>query len=242
MSITTLIVQARMGSKRLRGKSLLPLSGEPLIYRIIERLNRCKEINFLVLAIPDTKDNDIITKIKFNRKIKIFRGSEDNLLHRYYMAAKKYKTDIVVRVPGDNCMPEPLEIDRIIKFYKKFKKPFFASNLSNILDNNYPDGIGAEVFGFSLLEDLMKKKLPSKLKEHIHLNFFDYKKNSPVDKKWCKVRTIKCYKKISRPDICLDVNTKKDYTFISKIYNSLYKNNNKFTIKDIIKFLDNEKK
>ena len=242
MTNINIIVQARYGSSRLPGKVMKMLSDKMVIEHVIERLNRCKEIDFLVLAIPDTKDNNVIAKIKFNKKIKIFRGSEDNLLHRYYMAAKKYKTDIVVRVPGDNCMPEPTEVDRIIKFYKKFKKPFFASNLSNILGNNYPDGIGAEVFGFNFLEDLIKKKLSLKLKEHIHLNFFDYKKNCSIDEKWCKVRTINCYKKISRPDICLDVNTLNDYNFINKIYSSLYKYNNQFTIKDIIKFLDNEKK
>lgn len=242
MTITTLIVQARMGSKRLPGKSILSLARKPLIFRIIERLNRCKEVNHLVLAIPDTSQDKEIEKIKFKCNVKIFKGSENNLLERYYLAAKKFKTDIVVRIPGDNCIPEPSEVDKIIKFYKKFKKPFFASNLSNILNNNYPDGIGAEVFGFNFLEELMKKKLSSNLKEHIHLNFFNYEHNCAVNHNWCKVRTIKCPSAYARPDIRLDVNTLEDYRYIKKIYDNLYFRNNKFNIRDVIHFLKNEKR
>ena len=240
--VITLIIQARMSSMRLPGKSILPLAGKPLIFRVVERLSRCKEINNLVLAIPDTKKDREIEKIKFDTKVNIFKGSENNLLERYYQAASKFNTDIVVRVPGDNCMPEPSEVDRIIKFYKKFKKPFFASNLSNILNNNYPDGIGAEVFGFNFLEELMKKKISKKNKEHIHLNFFNYDKNLAVNEKWCKVRTLNCPRQFARPDICLDVNTLKEYNFIKNIYDKLYIKNKKFNIKDIIKFLDNENK
>ena len=242
MKVVTLIVQARMGSKRLPKKSILPLAGKPLIFRIMERIMRCKEVNNFVLAIPNTKENSVFDKINFNRKLKIFKGSENNLLERYYLAAKKFKSDIVVRIPGDNCISEPNEIDKIIRYYKTFKKDFFASNLSNIMKNGYPDGIGAEVFGFSLLQDLYRKKLSPNLKEHIHLNFFDYKKNIAKNENWCKVRTIKCPSSFKRPDICLDVNVQKEYKFIKNIYNKLYLSNSKFNIKDVIRLIDYEKK
>ena len=211
MSIVSLIIQARTGSRRLPGKMLMPLADKPMIYRIIERVTRCKKVDNIILAIPRSKENIKIAKIKFNKSIKIFRGSQNNLVQRYYEAAKKFNTDIVVRLPGDNCMPEPIEIDKIITFYQKYKKPFFASNLTNVFNNGYPDGIGAEVFGFNFLEDLVRKKLTLKQKEHPHTNFFNYKTNKVKNLKWCKVRTIKCPKSFRRPDICLDVNTLKDY-------------------------------
>lgn len=242
MTIVSLIIQARAGSKRLPNKMLMRLAGKPMIYRIIERVSRCKNIDNIILAIPKSKENLKFTKINFKKKIKIFRGSENNLVKRYYDAAKKFRTDIVVRLPGDNCMPEPTEIDKIISFYKKYKKPFFASNLANVHNNGYPDGIGAEVFGFSFLEDLSKKRLTSKEKEHLHLNFYDYKTDKAKNSKWCKVRTIQCPKRFQRPDICLDVNTFKDYIFVKKIYENLYFKKKKFNILDVIKFIDNEKK
>ena len=85
MSGVSLIIQARMGSKRLPNKTLLPLAGKPLIYRIIERVKRCKQIDNLILAIPDTKKDRAITKINFQSNIKIFRGSENNLVSRYFL-------------------------------------------------------------------------------------------------------------------------------------------------------------
>ena len=70
-----LIIQARIGSKRLPGKSLLPLAGEPLVGRIIERVKRCKNISEIILAIPDTKENLELKIIeKFN--VHIFCGPE----------------------------------------------------------------------------------------------------------------------------------------------------------------------
>ena len=193
--MNAIIVQARMGSKRLKDKTLLPLAGKPMIYRIIERLKRVKNVKKIILAIPEGKKNDKISEIFKNENIEIFRGPENNLVKRYYLAAKKYNLKNIIRYPGDNCLPEPKEIDRIINFYESFSKPFFASNLSNILKNGYPDGIGAEIFGFNFLDDLMNKKLNKSQKEHPHTNFFDYEKDKPINPKWCKVRTIKCPKK-----------------------------------------------
>ena len=86
----------------------------------------------------------------------------------------------------------------------------------------------------------MNKKLNKSQKEHPHTNFFDYEKDKPINPKWCKVRTIKCPKKIKRPEIKLDVNTLSDYNYISNIYNNLYFKNPNFNTGNIIKFLDKE--
>ena len=140
---------------------------------------------------PDKKrEREIVKKINF-KKVKFFFGPENNVLKRYYLACKKFGVQTVVRFPGDNALPDPIEIDRIISFYTKFKKPVFATNIQNVFDNNYPDGIGAEVFSFEHLKQLMKKKLSKKYKEHIHLNFFNYKKQVEKNSAWCKVKTIK---------------------------------------------------
>ena len=237
-SKTGIIIQARLGSKRLPKKILKKLVGESLIDRILERIQYCKQVDKIILAMPN-KIAEKKIKIKFKKKnFHIFYGPEDNVLKRYYLAAKKYKISNIVRFPGDNAIPDPIEIDRIIKFYKKFKQPFFATNIQNVFNNNYPDGIGAEIFGFNFLEDLMNKKINRKNQEHVHLNFFDYKKQKIKNKKWCNVRTIKCPKKISYPKLKLDINYIKDYNFNKKIYKSLKKKKKMFTTLDIIKFLE----
>ena len=238
---TAVIIQARLGSKRLPKKILKKLSGETLIFRIIERLKYCKEVDQIILAMPNKTEEKKI-KLNFqNKKIKIFFGPENNVLKRYYLAAKKFNISTIVRFPGDNATPDPKEIDRIIKYYKKFRKPFFATNIQNVFNNKYPDGIGAEVFGFNFLDDLMKKKISKKYQEHVHLNFFDYKKQKIKDKKWCNVKTINCPKKISYPNLKLDINYYKDYKFVEKIYKSLYSIKKMFTTLDIVKLLKLQK-
>ena len=124
-----LIVQARMGSSRLPKKSLLDLAGKPLVGRLIERVKRCKNIDDIVLAIPNTLENDPLEELANSYDINLYRGSEDDLVDRYYKAAKKFNASIVGRLPADNPMPEPYEIDRIIDYHKKSSNAF-SSNLS----------------------------------------------------------------------------------------------------------------
>ena len=153
-----------MGSKRLPRKSMLDLSGKPLIYRIIERLKRCKLPDEIILITSKKKENLVFKKISKSLGVKIFFGSENNLVDRHLKAAKKFNGQIIVRVPGDNCLSEPKEIDRIIKHHINQKTRSFTSNLTNIDESGYPDGIGAEVFDYETLKEVAKllfQKIPN---------------------------------------------------------------------------------
>ena len=228
-----------MGSTRLPGKSLLTLAGEPLVGRILERVKKCKNIDQIVLAIPNTKENDPLDEIGKEYSISTFRGSEFNLLERYYKAAKFSSADYVVRLPADNATPEPSEIDKIIDHHISLKRAGFSSNLSSFFGSNYPDGIGAEIFDFNLLEEAYKKENDKEKLEHVHLNFFDYSTEKAVDSNWCPISTIKCPKEYSRPEIVLDINTIDQYIFIKELYEYLYIKNPNFTIIDTLDWYDN---
>ena len=234
-----LIVQARMGSTRLPGKSMMDLAGAPLISRLLERIKRCKNIDNIVLAIPDNNENDILETQAKILNVDCFRGSEDDLLDRYYQAAKAHNADIVGRIPADNPLSQPEEIDRIISHHKMLTKPGFSSNLAQVQGSFYPDGIGAEMFDFTLLEKAWYKEVDSQKREHVHLNFYDYESDKPVDTKFCPVTTINCPDGFRRPDLVLDVNTDDQYKFIKEIYEYFYKTNPFFGIKDIIYWYDN---
>ena len=227
-----------MGSTRLPGKSLLPLAGEPLVGRLLERVKRAKLIDHIVLAVPDTPENYVLRDLGYKHGVYVYAGSENNLVDRYYFAAKNLDTNYVVRIPADNPTPEPDEIDRIITHHISLQRPGFSSNLSSFY-NQYPDGIGAEIFDFSLLEDIRIKNLSPRLREHVHLNFFDYQTNTPVNDSWCPVSTVKCPTGFQRPSLVLDVNTYSQYIFMSKIYDYLYPRNPFFHISDIIQWYDN---
>ena len=112
-----LIIPARVGSTRLPGKSMMKLAGEPLVGRLLERVKRCKKIDQIVLAIPNNQENRCLQNLAEQYNVNFFLGSENNLVNRYYEAAKTFKADIIVRLPADNPVPEPNEIDKIIDFH-----------------------------------------------------------------------------------------------------------------------------
>ena len=167
-----------------------------------------------------------------------FFGSENNLVKRYFDAAVKFNVDPIVRIPGDNIIPEPKEIDKIINHHLKQNKKVFSSNLSPFLNSGYPDGIGAEVFDFSLLEKVKKKNLSKKRKEHVHLNFINYKLGKPIDPKLCSISTIKCPKSFAKPDYVFDINYKNQYLMFKKMYIELYKKNKFFSVNDAINWVN----
>tara|TARA_S200000501_G_scaffold378046_1_gene438843 strand:+ start:1439 stop:2170 length:732 start_codon:yes stop_codon:yes gene_type:complete len=234
-----LILQARMGSKRFPQKSLKPLFGKPLIYRILERVVICKNIDKIILAIPDTKENEPLEKIGASLDVEIFKGSEEDCLDRYYKAALEQGADYVLRLPADNFAPNHEEIDNILNFHLKNNPNGFSSNLAEVFNSGYPDGIGAEIFSFKLLEEVWKKNKDQKYREHVHLNFFDYSTQKPVNEAWCPVKSPICPKKYSRPDIILDVDTEEQYKYAESLYNYLYPRNKHFSIEDIIHWHDN---
>jgi len=225
-----LILQARMGSTRLPGKSLMPLAGKPMVERIIERVKRCTRVDTIVLATTEKSEDDCLADISAKSGIEVFRGSENDLVDRYYKAALKYRADVIVRLPADNPVVEPAEIDRIIEHHLQSQDDFSA-NTHNILDNGYPDGLGAEVFTLVKLREVWEKTTDPRNREHPHTFFYEHPE-------LFKIGTVKCPEEFRRPDLVLDVNTREQYEFIAAIYDALYPRNPNFHITDIIKWYD----
>ena len=145
------IIQARMQSVRLPGKVLLPLEGKPVLWHIFFRLAKSKLIDDICIS---TSTNPIDAKIeKFAHKygIKIFRGSEENLVKRHLDAAKKFDADVIVRITGDCPLVDPQIVDEVIEVYLKDKKLDFVSNTKT---KTYPIGLDVEVFPVKTLEKI----------------------------------------------------------------------------------------
>jgi len=234
-----LIIQARMGSSRLPGKSMMDLAGEPLVGRIIERVKRCHNLDRIVLAIPDNFQNDSLALLGERHGITVFKGSETDLISRFLAAGKTVQADLIVRLPADNVAPEPVEIDRIVKFHRGLGRPGFSTNLAQIRGSGYPDGIGAEVFDYILLEQALARDPSQEKHEHIHLNFYNYEKDEAVDETWCPVAAPVCPKEYARPDIVLDVNTESQLADMRALYEYMMPRNPDFSIEDIVYWHDN---
>lgn len=232
-----LILQARMGSTRLPGKSMMDLAGAPLLARILERVKRARKPDAVVMATTERPEDDVLVALAEAMDVPVFRGSQNDLLDRYYQAAKAFGADIVLRLPADNATPEPGEIDRIVDFH--LSKDFvFSTNLAQALGSGYPDGIGAEAVDFWALEEVWKGRGDAELNEHPHLNFFHYGKQQAVNPRY-SVGAPQCPPDIARPDVVLDVNTPKQYAFIKALYEYLYPRNPQFSIRDTIAWYDN---
>ena len=154
---TVLIIQARMGSTRLPGKSMLDLAGKPLIGWVIHRLKSTSLVDKIILSTTQKHEDDILEKIGLQYEIDIFRGSENDLVDRYYQALKGKKIKHILRLPADNPIPDPAEYNRLIKYHLK-KNNDFSSNICNFMGNGYPDGIGVEIFTMKSLYSIWKNE------------------------------------------------------------------------------------
>ena len=101
------IIQARMTSTRLPGKVLMDIERKPMLWHVINRLKFSKKLNDIILAIPDTRENDILEKFAKDNKVKYFKGSEEDVLLRYYESAKEFQVDVIVRITSDCPLIDP---------------------------------------------------------------------------------------------------------------------------------------
>ena len=238
MTKVILIIQARMSSTRLPGKSMMPLADKPLVYRMVERLKKCRKIDEIVIATSDQPEDQVLLELAKELKVSYFQGNLLDVRDRYLKAAEQFQADFIIRIPADNPMPDSNEIDKLIEFHLENNLSGFSSNLAQVNNSEYLDGIGAEIFSTKLLQESVARSSSDTVKEHVHRNFFDYSTQTPVDSSWCPIASPKAPAELRRPDIILDVNTMDDYTKIKRIYDNLYPKNPNFTTVDVINFLD----
>ena len=232
-----LVVQARMNSVRFPNKMLCNFSGSPLIERILQRVKNVKKIKTIILATTKKKDDDISVNIAKSNKVEVFRGSENDLVDRYYQAVKNRNIKHILRLPADNPIPDPLEYNRLINYHLRTNNDF-SSNIINFMNNGYPTGVGVEIFTIKALKKVWKHEKRKRYREHIALNFYDYINKKKNKKFNFKIGTIKCPKKISRVELVFHVDFYKDYLFIKKIYEYFLPFKKKFNTKDVIRWYD----
>ena len=201
------IVQARLGSTRLPYKMLLSLHGKPIIEWVLKRVEKSKLIDDIIVAIPSSEDNNILEKYIVELGFKIFRGSEDNVLNRFYESVKEYKPDNIIRVCADNPLIDGNEIDNLIGFYNNNQCDYAYNHIPK--DNLYPDGLGAEILSFELLKYLNDTVTTQHHKEHCLSYIIDNKDKYSI-KTFNPLDT-----NLHRPDLKFDVDTFDDYYKLS---------------------------
>jgi len=160
---TLAIVQARMGSTRFPNKVMRNINGVPMIELLLRRLAKARRINQIVLATSDDPRNqplvDHVRKLGFT----VYQGSENDVLDRYYQAARLVLPDTVVRITGDCPLIDPELVDKIIESYETQSVDYMC----NILPPSYPDGLDIEVFSLSALERAANEAAKPAEREHV---------------------------------------------------------------------------
>ncbi len=157
------IVQARMGSTRLPGKSLLPLSGKPAIERLLSRLARAHQVDEIWVATSDKGENDPLVALVERLGFPVFRGDENDVLSRFAIVAQKSGADAIVRVTGDCPLIDPVVVDSIIQHFRASDADF----VSNTLTRSFPDGLDVEVFTVAALNEAASKAQEPFLRQHV---------------------------------------------------------------------------
>ncbi len=160
---TVAIVQARMGSTRLPDKVMRPVCGTPMIELLLGRLRGARHVDEIVLATSEDPRNDALAQHVEALGYRVFRGSERDVLDRYYKAAVLSSPDAVIRITGDCPLVDPALVDQVVEAFRAAG----ADYASNIDPATFPDGLDVEVFSFAALEDAWKNAQRPEQREHV---------------------------------------------------------------------------
>ncbi len=227
------IIQARISSTRLPGKVLKELpfnSGITCLEQVIRRLKKSKKIDDIVIATTEDKEDNEIVDIAKKEDVKYFRGSKENVLSRYYFAAKKNNIDVVVRITSDcPCIDVDITDLTIDAHINKV-----ADYTSNSLTRTYPHGLDVEVFNFNALEEAYKNA--TKYYEKEHVTPYIYKNPQKF-----KINIVKAPKELYASDIRITLDTEEDYALLCAVFDYLYPKNEYFNAYDIVNLFNKEK-
>lgn len=220
------IVQARMGSERLPGKVIKPISGKPMILYTLERLKGCSYIDEVILATSDKSTEKPLVEIVENAGFNVFRGNETDVLKRYAAACKKYKGDVVLRVTGDCPLIDKTIVDNAVSKFLMYDYDYVRLDVPD----SFIRGFDVEVFSKEALERVYKLTQNSEecYREHVTLYMYRH----PEQFKIGYVKGDKFYAKDYR--LCVD--TAEDFEVVSKIYEHF--KDEFVSAKEIVKYLD----
>ncbi len=219
------VVQARMGSTRLPGKVMLDLDGKPVIERVIERLERCKLLDAIVIA--TTPSSDEIIDWCCENKIKFIIGSEDDVLGRVAHASRRMKADVIVDITADCPLIDPEVVDQCIGILINEGKV----HVTNTVVRTFPDGFDVQVYTLEILEKINEIVTDKNHRKHTGWN---------IDHYLCLLKELVVNvlvedQKYNEPEMRVTLDTEEDYLLIQTIFETFRGKN--FGYKDVIDLL-----
>lgn len=223
------IIQARMNSTRLPGKALKNITGKPMLAHVVERLKSTKLVNEIVIATTTKEEDRIISRFANDFGVKSFAGSEEDVLDRYYQAAKRCEADVIVRITSDCPLIDPEVVDKVIAFYLKNRGT--KDYVSNCLRRSYPRGLDTAVFCFEVLEMAWQQSKEPYQREHVTLYIYEHPEI---------FRLVNVENNEDLSYMRWTVDEARDLEFVREIYERLYKEGEIFAMKDVLALLKRE--
>jgi spore coat polysaccharide biosynthesis protein SpsF len=220
------IIQARTSSTRLPEKVLknLPYNHNiTVLEQVIRRLKRSEKLDDIIIATTTDENDKKIIDIAEKEKITWFRGSKENVLERYCLAAKENELDVIVRITSDCPCVDPDIVDLILENHLKNKGDY----TSNTLLRTFPVGLDVEVINFKALKTCYDNAATDLEKEHvtlyIHHNLSQFKTDNLVSDE------------ADASQIRITLDTEEDYALLCAVFDYLYEENELFKYSDIIR-------
>lgn len=214
-----------MSSSRLPGKVLKPLVGQPMLWHVINRVQKSTLLKKIIVATTSEDSDDPLEEFCHNNRIEVFRGSLPDVLDRYFQAAKKYKADVIVRITADCPLIDPVVIDRIISVFLDSEGK--ADYVSNTLKRTYPRGLDVEVFSFKILSEAWSLSQSLHQREHVTPFFYE----NPQ-----RYNLLNVENDINLEHFRWTVDESSDFKLIQLIYENLYQKNSFFGFEEVQNF------
>lgn len=215
-------ITVRMKSTRLSKKVLLHIKGKKYINHMIDRLKLAKKPSEIIICTSTLNEDDILIDIARENGINYYRGHPDDVMLRLYNGAKKVGADVIVSTTGDNAFTDPIIMDDMIKFFEE-------NNADYVFCKDLPIGIQSYIIRLSTMKDAIERKNEvdteiwgGYLNQPDRYRVFEYKVNDPL---------------LNHPEWRLTLDYPEDYELFKKIFDELYREDEIFSFKEIMKLL-----
>jgi spore coat polysaccharide biosynthesis protein SpsF len=219
------IIQARMRSTRLPGKILAKIAGHPLLWHVVERVRQAKNLDQVLVATTGSATDDVVAAFCAQNEIPCFRGSEDDVLDRYYQAARWIGADVVVRITADCPLIDPVIINQVVAAFLESTCDY----ANNTLDRTYPDGLDTEVFSFDALAKAWREAKLLSEREHVTPYIWQNKALFNI----CGVTQA-----LDLSSLRWTVDEPEDLAFVRHVYDYLYRPGQLFLMGSVLGLLD----
>jgi spore coat polysaccharide biosynthesis protein SpsF len=221
------ILQARTGSTRLPGKVLMPLLGEPMIVRELERLAQASTLDALVVATSTDPSDDELAATVAAAGVDVRRGSLDDVLARFLQVVDEYDPDVVVRLTADNPLTDPDVLDLIVRTHLESG----ADYTSNAIERSYPRGLDVEAVEADALRAMRALGPDAEEREHVTIGIYRRPET---------FRLQAVTQQPDRSDLRWTVDEPEDFAFAERVYQALYPANPAFRQADVLALLERE--